>query len=188
MRALHMKSNFRETVLNRVVEKKQQTANFLVLQEVFKAYINIWVGVFIIYFIFYDYFENCFNFLNIKCTQTLLILFFYIIEKHNREVHRTSLSRLLQGGYTCLLCFWATYGIGNSSTSTNYPPWYCISIPLVLSNNSFHFSIANAIVIYGTSVHLPVWNDTSVNWFQNRYETSSNFYIQNLSFTWISVI
>lgn len=47
--------------------------------------------------------------------------------------------------------------------------------------NSLHFSTADEIANYNTSVHLSVWNDTLMNWFENRCDTSSVLYTQNSS-------
>lgn len=102
--------------------------------------------------------------------------FFYVVEKNNPEVHRTSLTRLL-------LAYCAAEQLMALGTALQTPS----SLVLCINPSGFeHVSVANEIVNFGTSVHLPVWNGTSVNWFQNRYDTRSIFYIRNPLFTRIS--
>lgn len=52
--------------------------------------------------------------------------------------------------------------------------------------NSFLFNTVDEIANYNISVHLSVWNDTLMNWFENGCDTSPIFYMQNSS-AWISV-
>lgn len=66
------------------------------------------------------------------------------------------------------------------ATSKKYhPPCHFVSFlqllitVLIASTSVLQMKFAN----YSTSVHLSVFNDTFMNWFENRYDTSSIFYI-----------